>query len=101
MASNRVEASLFDLLPFDIQLKIYKQKHDLECKQVLNIIDKLRFVTIIGNSCNAYFEMSLNKTLSPVWDVYMRNGLFTHICKEQYFNRLKNIIMRVLFLYII
>ena len=79
MTSNRVQTSLFDLLPFDIQLKIFKQKHELEFKQVLNIIDKLQFVTTLRNSCNVYFEMSFNKTLSPVYEIHMRNGLLTPI----------------------
>ena len=43
MASKRVNASYFDLLPCDIQLKIFQKKHELEYMPTLNIIKKLKF----------------------------------------------------------
>jgi len=79
MASKRVKASYFDLLPFDIKMNIFQKKHELEFKQVLNIIDKLKHATTISSNCNVSFDMALNKTLSPVCDIHMRNGLLTPI----------------------
>ena len=79
MTLDRVQTSLFDLLPFDIQLNMFKQKHELEFKQVLNIIDELQLVATRRNSCNVYFDMSLSKTLSSVCNIHVRNGLLTPI----------------------
>ena len=59
MTTNQAPTSLLDSLPFDIQLNIFKQKHELDFKPVLNIIAKLHFVTTIKHSLNVFFEIAL------------------------------------------
>ena len=59
MTTNQAPTSLLDSLPFDLQLKIFKQKHELEFRPVLNVIAKLHFVRTIKNSLNVSFEMTL------------------------------------------
>ena len=67
--------SYFDLLPEDVQLKIYKKKHELEFLPTLNLIRKLRYL----NHPNINFDMALKKSPSPLCDIHLRNGLLTQV----------------------
>ena len=78
IASKRVNASYFDLLPCDIQLNIF-QKHELEYMPTLNIIKKLKFAKTYTVHHNVFYDMTLNRASSPVCDIHLRNGLLTPI----------------------
>ena len=78
MASKRVKASYFDLLPCDIQLQIFQRKHELEFRPTLEIINKLKYA-VNPLHHNVFCDMTLNRASSPVCDIHLRNGLLTPI----------------------
>ena len=72
-------SSYFDLLSFDIQLKIYRAKHELEYKQTLDMITKLVYAKACPICSHVSFNMGLGVALSPVCDMRLRNGLLSPI----------------------
>lgn len=71
-------SSYFDLLPDDIQINIYKKKHELEFLPTLHLISKIKCIKIFKHR-PVDFDMSLTKSPSPVCNRHLRNGLLTQV----------------------
>ena len=73
--SKQCKHSHFDALPEDVQIKIYKKKHELELLPTLNLINKFKY---LNHHPNISFCMSLQISLSPC-DINLRCGLLTEL----------------------